>query len=141
MKKRFWFWTSFGQVLDKCPKRPIVQLSNTGLGLEGSLVKISIGFALDQLVSASRLWIFQIGIDFRTLDLIGISFRTWILDQYRLWIFGFDRYRYWVFGFDRYQLWVFRFDQFLSNIGWMIFFEYWMDSLLILVIVVNLNLH
>ncbi|GBB96229.1 hypothetical protein RclHR1_27030001 [Rhizophagus clarus] len=30
MEKRFWFWTSFGQDLDKCPKRPIVQLSNTG---------------------------------------------------------------------------------------------------------------
>ncbi|CAB4487061.1 hypothetical protein RhiirA1_475622 [Rhizophagus irregularis] len=29
MKKRFWFWTSFGQVLDKCPKRLIVQLPNT----------------------------------------------------------------------------------------------------------------
>src|SRR5437016_3428191 len=33
MKKRFWFWTSFGQVLDKCPKRPIVQLPNTALQL------------------------------------------------------------------------------------------------------------
>ncbi|CAB5207682.1 unnamed protein product [Rhizophagus irregularis] len=66
-----------------------------------------IGFALDQLVSASRLWIFQIGINFRTLDLIGFMF----LD--------FNRYRLWVFGFDRYRLWVFRFW-----ISWLRVFEY-----------------
>ncbi|CAB4446598.1 unnamed protein product [Rhizophagus irregularis] len=49
---------------------------------------ICIGFALDQLVSASRLWIFQIGYRLRTLDFN------------RLHVFGFNRYQFDSFGFE-----------------------------------------
>ncbi|PKB97155.1 hypothetical protein RhiirA5_433631 [Rhizophagus irregularis] len=64
-----------------------------------------IGFALDQLVSASRLWIFQIGINFRTLDLIGFMFLDF--NRYRFNFFGFKLVsalglRFWIgidFGF------------------------------------------
>ncbi|UZO27372.1 uncharacterized protein OCT59_019570 [Rhizophagus irregularis] len=57
------------------------------------------------LVSASRLWIFQIGINFRTLDLIGFMFLDF--NRYRFNFFGFKLVsalglRFWIgidFGF------------------------------------------
>ncbi|CAB5361334.1 unnamed protein product [Rhizophagus irregularis] len=132
-----------------------------------------IGFALDQLVSALRLWIFQIGIDFRTLDLIG--FTSLDFNRYRFDSFGFKLVSalglgFWIgigFGFldligigsgslgfglvgfasldisDRTLDFgsVSTSDSWFYTLNRLIFFEYWMDSLLILVIVVNSNLH
>ncbi|CAB4483774.1 unnamed protein product [Rhizophagus irregularis] len=138
-----------------------------------SLVEISIGFALDQLVSALRLWIFQIGIDFRTLDLIG--FTSLDFNRYRFDSFGFKLVSalglgFWIgigFGFldligigsgslgfglvgfasldisDRTLDFgsVSTSDSWFYTLNRLISFEYWMDGLLILVIVVNSNLH
>ncbi|PKY57975.1 hypothetical protein RhiirA4_479465 [Rhizophagus irregularis] len=161
-----------------------------------------IGFVLDQLVSASRLWIFQISIDFRTLDFNRYRFdsfgfelasRLWILiGRYRFDSFGFElvsalELGFWIsIGFGSLDLigigsgslgfgsvgfasldisdrtldfrsdfgfWIgigFEYldfgsvstsDPWFYTLNRLISFEYWMDSLLILVIVVNSNLH